>query len=503
MRARPAASPRAAAIIPRRAALARAGAALALLALGAAVAQGDPPPAAAGATGPTAAAPVDDAALAARVAAHPVFGPALAYRSVASDIAERALRDAEADLARVGSGLSASLTWRPGVAWREAAGDPFDPAAGAWNGDLTASFGWRADAQALVDARTTAHRAGVARADRVNRDLREALSWHIDLRRAHVALTIAEDAAAARAATLAAAERVDLDALGAPGAPEPRTLLASRLAAERAAAEVERAARDVASAARRAAEAGYDPRLAEAGHRDRLTPLPLEGWRLWLPAADPLAAPEVVRAALDLAAAEAAVRRVRVGGLLDDLRIEATRTEEGGRVRGSLGLDEGRPTAALDVSVRPAGRASWSVALSAVLRVDDGYARELTRAEAAVGDAAAAWAEAADAAAWRLAEARFAALDAEADVAFAERGLSLARLALREAIDAWRGPGGTGPDRDTDADAADRADAALARAAITLERERDAFYRAWNGYLLAAERYWSAGGVLGGVLAPP
>lgn len=489
----------------RLATLTRAAAATALLAWGAALAESGPPPAPAGGLGTAAAATAADPALDALVAGHPVFGPALAYRSVASEIAERALRDAEDDLARAGSGLSAGLTWRPSVAWRGAAGDAFDPAAGSPSGDLTASFAWRADAQALLRARTAAHRAGVAHAERANRDLREALSRHIDLQRAHVALTIAEDAAATRGATLAAAERVDLDALAPaprahePGAPEPRTLLASRLAAERAAAAVERAARDVASAARRAAEAGFDPRLAVDRHRDRLAPLPLEGWRLWLPDADPLASPEVVRAALDLAAAEAAERRVRVGGLLDDLRLEATRTEEAARLRASVRLDGGRPAAGLDLSVRPAARASWSLALSAVLRIDDGYARDLTRAEAAVGDAAAAWAAAADDAEWRLVEARFAALDAEADVAFAERGLALARLALREEIDAWRGPDDAGPDDD----ARDRADAALARAAIALERERDAFYRAWNAYLLAAERYWSAGGVLGGVLAPP
>jgi len=478
-------------VTPNPRALARAAAAAALLALG-----GAPTPAA----GPPASVPLTDPALAILIAGHPVFGPALAYRSAASDLAGRALRDAEADLARLDHGLSADLTWRPGVTWRGDADEPFDPAAGAWGGDLTASFGWSADAEARLDARAAVHRAGVAHVERVNRDLREALSRHIDLQRAHVALTVAQDAAAGRAETLATAERVDLDAVSpTPGEPEPRTLLAARLAAERAVAGVERAGRDVASAARRAAQAGFDPELAEARHRDRLAPLPLEGWRLWLPAADPLATPEVVRAALELAAAEAAVRRLRVGGVLDDLRLEATRSEEDARVRARVGLDEGRPTAALDVSLRPAGGASWSLALSAVLRIDDGHARELTRAEAGVADAAAAWAEAADAVEWRLSESRFAALDAEEDVAFAERDLALARRALREAIDGWRGADNQGPE---DAARA-RADADLARAAIALERERDAFYRAWNGYLLAAERYWSAAGALGGVLAPP
>jgi hypothetical protein len=446
----------------------------------------------------------DDGALAALVADHPVFGPALAYRSVASEIAERSLRDAEDDLARTGSGFTAGLAWRPTIGWRGAGADPFDLAAGAWSSELTASFGWRADAQALVRARLAAHRAAITHVERLNRDLRDALSRHIDLQRAHVALTIAQDAAATRAATLAAAERVDLDALtAAPDAPEPRTLLASRLDAERAVAAVERAARDLAAAARRAADVGFDPRLADDRHRERLTPLPLEGWRLWLPDADPLASPAVARAALDLAAAEASAQRVRVGGVLDDLRLEASRVGEDARLRASVRLDGGRPAAALDLSVRPAARPSWTVALSAVLRVDDGFLRDLARAETAVADAAAAWAEAADEAEWLLSQARFTALDAEADVAFAERGLALARLGLREAIDTWQGPDGAGPDRDDDPVAAERADAALARAAIALERERDAFYRAWNRYLLEVERYWSAAGVLGGVLAPP
>jgi hypothetical protein len=460
-----------------------------LLSLGSALAQSAPP-----------AVDDDGGGLDAWVAAHPVFGPALAYRSAASEIAERSLRDAEDDAARAGAGLTASLSWRPTIEWEGTGDETFDLEAGAWTSDLTASVGWRADARVQARARLDVHRAAVARLERLNRDLRDALSRHIDLQRAHVALTIAQDAAADRAATLEAAERADLDALAtAPDAPEPRTLLASRLEAERAVAAVERAARDLDAAERRATEAGFDPRLADERHRDRLTALPLEGWRLWLPAADPLASPAVARAALDLAAAEASTERVRVGGLLDDLLLEVGRIEEDARLLASVGLDEGRPTAALDLSLRSASRPSWTVELSAVLRFDDGYLRDLARADAAVADAAAAWADAAAEAAWSLSQARFAALDAEADVAFAERDLALARRALRDAIDAWSGPDGTGPE----AAERERADAALARAAISLERERDAFYRTWNRYLLAAERYWSAAGVLGGVLAPP
>jgi hypothetical protein len=460
-----------------------------LLSLGSALAQGAP-----------SAVDDDGGGLAAVVAAHPVFGPALAYRSAASEIAERSLRDAENDAARAGTGLTASLSWRPTIDWQGTGDETFDLEAGNWSGDVTASVGWRADDRVRVRARLDLHRAAIAHAERVNRDLRDAISRHVDLQRAHVALTIAQDTAATRAATLEAAERADLEALtAAPDAPEPRTLLASRLDAERAVAAVERAGRDLAAAERRAAETGFDPRLADERHRERLTPLPLEGWRLWLPDADPLASPAVVRAALDLAGAEASAERVRVGGLLDDLLLEVGRVEEDARLLASVGLDEGRPTAALDLSLRSASRSSWTVELSAVLRLDDGFLRDLTRAEAAVADATAAWAEVADEAEWSLSQARFAALDAEADVAFAERGLALARQALREAIDAWSGPDGAGPG---DAER-ERSDAALARAAIVLERERDAFYRTWNRYLLAAERYWSAAGVLGGVLAPP
>lgn len=101
--------------------------------------------------------------------------------------------------------------------------------------------------------------------------------------------------------------------------------------------------------------------------------------------------------------------------------------------------------------------------------------RDLERADAAVAEAAdaqaaAAWAEAADEAARTLASARQAALDAEEDVAFAERNLALPRLGLREALATWR--------------------------------ERDTFYRDWNRYLLEAERFWSAAGAFGGA-APP
>jgi hypothetical protein len=470
----------------------------AALALTAATAVAQTPAATAPAQAPTAG-PAWDAALVGLVEAHPVFGPALAHRSPATAAAERALAAAADELRRLDHGLSAELVWRPSLGWR---GSDAGADAGLWRSELTASFGWRHDAAAVVRARIALHRASVTHAERIHRDLREALSRHVDLQRALIARTIAEDAAAGRAATLASAERVDLPALVAAadapeGTPEPRTLVASRLEAERAAAAVERAGRDLAEAQRQAHDLGFDPARAADLHLDRFAPLALEGWRLWLPDADPWQTPAVTRAALDLAAAEAAAQRVRVGGLVDDLRLEAVRTGGDARLRASLRVDDGRPTASLDLTLRPASRASWSLGWSAVVRLDDTLARDLARAEAAVADAAEAWAAAVDASPRLLALARRAALDAEEDLAFGERGLALARLGLREALATWRA-------RDADDPAArERADAALTRVAIALERERDAYYRAWSRYLLEVERYWTAAGVAGGVLAPP
>jgi hypothetical protein len=197
--------------------LARLALALLVVGCGAAAAQGG----SGAADAATAPPPAPDRALDDLIAAHPVFGPALRYRTVATDAAERALAAAADDLRRSDHGLSADLTWRPSVTWRgtEATAAP----AVTWGSELTASFGYRTDAAAVVSARIALHRAGVAHLERVNRDLREAMTRHVELQRAWIARTLAEDAAAGRSATLASAERVDLPALAAaPGDPGPR-----------------------------------------------------------------------------------------------------------------------------------------------------------------------------------------------------------------------------------------------------------------------------------------
>jgi hypothetical protein len=439
-----------------------------------------------------------DPALAARVAAHPVWAPALAHRTPATTAAERAYATAEDEAHRRALGLSASLSFAPNVAWR---GSEVAAATGpVWRGDVAGAVAVRFDALDAARARLDLHRAHLALVERGHRDLRAAIGLHVDLQRAHLALAAAEEAAATRAATLADAEAADLAAD--PATPPSTTLAAARLAHERAVAEVERAARSLAAAARAASVAGFDPAVAEAVHRDRSAPLPLEGWRVWLPDAPPDAAPAVVRAELDLAIAEAAYARVRVGGVLDDLALDVAYVLPDLRLRATLDLDEGRPGAALDAALRPAARSSWSVAIGATVRIDERTAARLAAARAEHEAAEAALAAARSDAPWALEDARRAALDAEADVAFAERALDLGRAALAEAVDRWRTAVGAARDG-TDPDARGRADAALARTAIGFDRERDAFYRAWNGYTLAVERYLVVAGSAGGVLAPP
>jgi hypothetical protein len=444
----------------------------------------------------------DDDALATLVAEHPVWGPALAHRTAATDAAERAYLQAGDEARRRDLGLSASLSFAPSVAWR---GSDGAAATGPlWRSDVLAAVAYRYDAEHVARGRLDLHRAAVARTERAHRDLRAALGLHVDLQRAHLALAAAEEAATSRAATLAEAEAAELGRD--PAAAPSTTLAAAQLAYERAVADVERAARGVADAARAAQAVGLDPAVAEALHRDRRAPLPLEGWRLWLPDADPEASPAVVRAGFDVAIAEAALARVRVGGVLDDLALDVAYALPELRLRATLDLDEGRPGAAVDAALRPAARSSWSVAVGATVRFDDRTASTLAAARADAEAAHAALATARAEAPWALEAARRAALDAEADVAFAERALELGRTALAEAVARHRtavAEAVATPDADAARAARDRADAALARTAIGFDRERDAFYRAWSAYGLAVERYLVAAGSSGGVLAPP
>ncbi len=451
-----------------------------------------------------------DVALSDRLAQDPTWAPALAYRTPATAVAERALREAQSAARRSHTGWGAALTLEPSVAWRGSPGAP--ASAPRWRSDVGGELSVRHDPVVVARAALDLHRAEVALQARAFRDLREALTLHVDLHRAYLARTLLEQTAVDRAATLADAEAAE----GA--APESLTSAAARLAAERAAADVERAARAVAEAERAAAEAGFDPAFAAADHRDRTRPLPLEGWRLALPDVEPDATPAVVAAARAAELAAATLARAQVGSTLEDLWLDTSLTLPAVRLRASLDVDEGRPGAAFDVTLRSASRPSWSVALGASLRLEDGTFTALERARADVDEAGATLAAARAEAPRLLALARQAALDAEADVAFAERALAIGRAGLAEAVERWRrATGSTGPGpADTTAGPADalseaadtvaaraRADAALVRVAIGFERERDAFLRAWATYLLQVERYLAVAGSSGGVVAPP
>lgn len=428
------------------------------------------------------------------------IGPALAYESRASVELREALRAATVDLAGAALQPSAALRWRPSLRWAGRDLDELPGALPSGSAPLTLSLSLRHDPGALARAERNAQRAEVAFLQRLNRDLRSALGAFIDLERAWIAERLAHEAALDAAATLARAEAAELPRMAAdPTLPEPTTLSAARLAGERAEAALQRAGRARAEAEGRARGFGFDPaRAAGAQLAGTLTPgaLPLEGWRLALPAADAAQSPALRRAALELAIAEADAARAQAAALLGDLRLEANRTDLDLRLRGTLRLDEGRPSATLELDRQSAARPSWSVGFSASFEVGSGTLEGLRRAEAAVASAGAELDELQLEAARSLERARRTALDAEQDVGFAERGLDLARANLSAALERLQAARAeTGASSDLEANAANRA-------LVAFLRESDATYRAWERYLLEAERYWNEAGVLGGVLAP-
>jgi hypothetical protein len=322
----------------------------------------------------------DDGALAALVADHPVFGPALAYRSAASEIAERSLRDAEDDLARAGSaphGRTRLATHRR-LARRRLAPtrSTSRPPPGAASSPPPSAGAPTPRRRARRHRRAPGGRR--ARRAPQPRPARRALAPHRAAAGALVALTLAEDAAATRAATLAT--RSASTSTPRRGARRAGAAHAARLAAGRG------ARRRGGRAGRRATwprpapggRAGFDPRSAADRHRERLRRCRSRGGGCGCRTPTRSPPRRSRRAALDLAAPRRPPS-VRVGGVLDDLRLEVNRVEPDARLRASVRLDGGRPAAALDLSVRPAARASWTVALSAVLRVDDTFLRDLAR----------------------------------------------------------------------------------------------------------------------------
>ena len=415
---------------------------------------------------------------------HPVWGPALAAEAeaVATDAPARAA--AAHEVTRVTRGVSGWAQLRPSVAWRSRAPD----AATA----LSASVGvaWRDDALARANAALDRHRGDVAAHERALRAVRATTSAWIGLRRAHLAIELANAQLPTRRQALA---RAEAGLLAGSVSRNQRDVAALEL--ERSEAAVARAARDLDAAQHEAARLGIDLRAAAAQHQALLHPDPLEGWRLPPPPED-LPHETLLRRTLERDVAVARLERRGAWSILDDVRLEASWSESGTRLRAGAGLDEGRPSAWADVA-RTGGGDAWSLGLSARLRVDDGWEAAWQSAERALQHAEAALAEAVAEAPWLAAQARRSLAEAEADVAFAERALALGRTALRElgAELAAARAALRAAERDGDGAAAHEAGArvgrfedAYRRAELGHQRERDAFLRAWERYLREAER---------------
>jgi hypothetical protein len=457
---------------------------------------------------------------------HPVWGPALAAEaaSVASDAPARTA--AADDVARAAHGLSGWAQLRPSLTWRSPDGAAHTAFA------LSAGVEWRDDPVARFTAALDQHRGDVAAHERALRAVRAATGAYIDLRRAQVAVELAEAQLPARRS---AVERAEAGLLAGGVSRNQRDVAALEL--ERAQEAVGRAQRDLAAARHAAEHLGIDVRAAVAQHHALLTPEPLEGWRL-PPPPDGLPHERLRRRQLERDLAAARLDRRGAFAILRDVRVDGSWSESGTRLRAGAGLSEGRPSAWADVAWTR-GNDAWSLSLSARLRVDDGWEPELRRAERALADAEDALASAAAEAPWLDAEARRALAEAETDVAYAERALALGREALRElaaeleaaaaeerqarralaaigapavgaSVDGAPAAGATADGRaaveanESAAAAAAVAAAAEARlrrfedayrrAELGHLRERDAFLRAYERYLREAERLWAGVG---------
>jgi hypothetical protein len=423
---------------------------------------------------------------------HPVWGPALAAREAAVARIEGSLQAAAVSVARADTGLGGHLDLVPSAAW---SGRPGGPVTAAGAVALTGRIEWSDDPTARASALLAQHRARVAAAEAVHRAVREATGAYLDLRRAHVALAQAEAAVTTRRVTFTRAEASVLargDGASA-GAATDVDLEVARLELERVVAGVERAARDVAAAERTAARLGIDVAAAADAHRAVLERDPLEGWRVHLPSADRGSADResvaVVRRRLERDLALARLARRGAWGLLDDVRFDASRTGRDARLRVGFELDEGRPGAFVEASVRGAARESWSVSVRARVRLDDDWGDELAAARGALEEAERLLAEALAVERWDLETLWGALRDAEEDVAFAERALELGRSAL-VALDAERLEVAAAARRgEAGAEGRlERFDDVYARSRLGHLRERDVLMRAWERYLRAAER---------------
>ncbi|CAN5810646.1 hypothetical protein BH23DEI1_BH23DEI1_14940 [soil metagenome] len=423
--------------------------------------------------------------------AHPVWGPALAAQAAAEADALTALGRTDRALHRAGNGLRSRVDVLPSANWN---GGPERLTKLGAAVVITGRVDWLHDPAATESARLAHHRTFVGSLEGVHRAVRASTSAYLDVRRAYVALALAEAATASRRATFERAEASVLGRSERAGGANDVELEVARLELERALVGVERAARDLATARRLAAAHGIDVAGVEHEHRRVLDPDPLEGWRL-PPADDELESTTVERRRIERDLAHARLERAGAWSALDDVRLEGVAVGRDARLRIGLALDEGRPGGFVEGSLRDATRESWSVSVRARIRIDDGWLDDRAGAHGAAEAADEALAHAIDDAHWARADALAALHDAEDDVVFGERALELGRAALR-ALDDERvtvAAAARAGEEGAEARLA-RFDEAYARAVLGHLRERDAFLRAWDRYLRAAERGWVAVG---------
>ncbi len=357
---------------------------------------------------------------------------ALAARSPASVQRARDLEDRRIERDRVVRGVGFAASAKPTLDLEQDLSDPNDH--GTWDADLLleATFTYRYDAVATLDAEVRLERAAARLRAQRRADVEQAL---LDLSRLRIAERSLQAARQERDASLE-------DASADPDDP------ALARALDRAELEVDELLLDVETLAWELTQLGIRPTGA---------------WRPFafeLPVVTQGRHPRALALGLEVALAEA--RRERAStSVLDEIELTATYETAGARALGSVGWDAGRPQASVTVRWRPGDARGWGVGVSARLQVDDATTATLARAERDLHDAEAALASFVEAFG-RSVEASARRVDiAWRDVTYAERDLADTRRAR------------------------DESPTSGSRAELAVRRAEDALDRAWQGYVRA------------------
>ena len=271
---------------------------------------------------------------------------------------------AEDALAEAQWGFAARFVAEPAVAY---GADVEDRAQLAASLALELDVAWEHDAVSVLAARVDLEKARISLQDARRTDTKEAFELHVALLRAGLA---------------------EVDALA--DVDHAHEDLAARQA-EGDAVEIAHAELELRSAELDAADAAAELAVAE----DALRRAALEPWPDFQPvlfAIPPLAVTEVPAhriLTLEVARATRDLERQRAFGVVQDLALVARYESRTDRYQldASVGLDDGRPVAAIGAAYRPQQDDQWSVTLGARIVVDASTLRGTTDAEAAVAAA--------------------------------------------------------------------------------------------------------------------